>query len=173
MQNLKTKRIADRVILLLSAILVLGLLLVYALQSGYIPKEQDLPYEKEDTKPAKVENRSVVWVYYVGKNASVVGQKVLFKDPNVFASLPNLLLTWRYLNGVGDDVKIEWRLIHNDEAVFVKNTLYEANAYQYAALRVTLSEEIRAYLNYDLLLASLEATFENWVEHVFIIVANE
>lgn len=170
MQNLKTKRIADRVILLLSAILVLGLLLVYALQSGYIPKEYDLPYEKEDTKPAKVENRSVVWVYYVGKDASVVGQKVLFKDPDVFPTVENRLITWRYLNNVGDGVEIEYQVLHNQEAIFAGGVLYESGTYEYATLKLIVSLSITEYPYHEQLLASLEKTVSGICEHTLILL---
>lgn len=82
------------------AVVVVG---TYAVQ--YIPKKYDLDYmlQTEYDEMARgaplSENK---WIYYINDYGLMRRERVYFENP----VLANIFITWKHLNGIGDDVKL-------------------------------------------------------------------
>ncbi len=113
------------IIVSLAAAACLFLILSAAIVPQFIPEKYELDYlypdsgNNEITYYLKVKNE---WIYYTD------GNSIKREYVNMPSSLENIFITWRYLNGLGDDIKLTYYdfLYDNEE---VKEEIFEGNKY--------------------------------------------
>lgn len=137
---------------LVAACLAAVILGTYGVQ--YIPKRYDLEYE--DSRQQGAWKPRNMWIYYVDQNNEIKRERVRLDVPTI----RNRIITWKHLNGIGDEVWVtNTGYSRNDvkrgeDGSFIWDETVET---QHTA-RITLSDDIKEYDGYELLLEALKKT---------------
>lgn len=138
---------------LVAACLAAVMLGTYGVQ--YIPKRYDLEYEEGRQQAFLKED--TVWIYYVNQDRKIKRERVYLERP----TMQNRLIVWKHLNGIGDEVWVtRTRYKQNnvkrgeDGLLIWDETVDEIRVTAY----ITLSDNIKEYDGYELLLESLRKT---------------
>lgn len=138
---------------LVAACLAAVMLGTYGVQ--YIPKRYDLEYE--DSRQQGSWKPRNMWIYHVDQNNEIKRERVRLDVPTI----RNRIITWKHLNGIGDEVWVtRTRYKQNnvkrgeDGLLIWDETVDEIRVTAY----ITLSDDIKEYDGYELLLEALKKT---------------
>jgi hypothetical protein len=97
-----------------------------------------------------------MWIYYVDQNNEIKRERVRLDVPTI----RNHIITWKHLNGIGDEVWVtNTGYSRNDvkrgeDGSFIWDETVETQR----TARITLSDDIKEYDGYELLLEALKKT---------------
>ena len=137
---------------LAAACLAAVILGTYGVQ--YIPKRYDLEYE--DSRQQGAWKPRNMWIYYVDQNNEIKRERVRLDVPTI----RNRIITWKHLNGIGDEV---WVMNTGYSRNDVKrgedgSFIWDETVETQRTARITLSDDIKEYDGYELLLEALKKT---------------
>lgn len=138
-----------------------------ALIVPYIPRTYDLDYSQPTVSQGNAFYvKDNVWIYYTTEEGEVKREYV-----HLPASEENVLLTWKHLNNIGEDVQITCTA-QTEPSIDIYDTLVPQSLQQIfqsllnksktTSMTVGLSAEITALPNYDALIESLTQTLAKY-----------
>ncbi|MBO5380296.1 MAG: hypothetical protein J6A90_08215 [Clostridia bacterium] len=141
---------------IVAACLILVFVCTFIVQQ-YIPIKYELNYSYIGANGQEIYiPDSNVWVYYVD------GTNVKKERVTLPCSTENIFITWKHLNGIGDDVELlECKITSNgNEYVtdFIGKEVVNYDQGDYFLFDITISEKLKEYdnVNYEKLILSLK-----------------